>query len=564
MMAPNSEQARSRVRASIITSVFAVLAMALPTAARAAEAGASPDVERAAVAGDFGRVSQLLDKETGQLPAVSRMLKAHAYLASNRSNGALCLLLDTAAPADREAWAVWTERLLKQNPKSPAAAYLRGDALARLRQWPEADKAFTQAAAGKKKDLDLLIRVARATAQATQKDWKVASVAAFGLGDAIKKNEPLAELYTTHGYLMLLSAGSAGTIARDDFERANQLSQEAEKSPSISALQGLAFANAMLGQWEDAKQDLSKAARIEVSCKSVVEPVLAFDETLLENASARTVIRALAVSAGVEVKPGMSIHEMENAVSKNNGKLNSNDQKTLAKAQGQLNTTSKEIGSSTRKGNSLGDAIWNVVTLPAKVLSKVADNAQLDFGYDVRNPAGGTGKGGPRTEWHVGVSSKVSFGPGGDQTKTDKVNPGGDKPKMPDNSKAIVSQDKDNQRIVNQTKGPTFAPTKENDTKFGKSAVSDNSRIATPTKADNIDQKKIAGNPPPGGSSAAATKPGGVKTDPLCGKGGTASVAGSCPAPQPGDLGIVPMFEVLYSPGEPQGGKAAATTPGRG
>jgi tetratricopeptide (TPR) repeat protein len=538
---------RSRVAGTIIASLFALFATVCPTTARAAETsaapGVSPDAERAAIAGDWNRTSQLLGKETGRLPAVSRMLLAHAYLATNHSNAALCLLLDTTAPADLREWAAWTERQVKQNPKSPAALYLRGDALARLKQWPEAIKAFTDAETGRKKELDVLIRVAKATALASQKDWKVDSVSSFGLTEAIKKDEPLAELHTTHGYLVLLNHGAATTAVKE-FMRANELAQKAENSSSVSALLGVATAKAMVGQWEDAKKDVSTAAGLDVSCKSAIQPLLALEGTMLENALARTDMRKLAASAGVELKPGMSINEVRNATTQKMDKMPQENRQTYKNADNQEQKTSQKM------------AQQNM-------------SSSVEVGGGIQSPKGGAGKAANRPGWDATFKWTINFGSGNDKTAAPADTKQGLDQQKSGGNKAGQGLPTDNQRIANQQKAANVAPPKENEMKPSKGSPTDNQRVATNQTrgGDNLGSPKLNDGKSLAASAAdsysnpnrSRSNTGGVDLNPLCGKSGASGVGGTCPAPQPGDVGIIPMFEALYTPGEPLAGKPNPT-----
>ena len=69
-------------------------------------------------------------------PEVPAILKAQAYVALNHSNDALCLL--ASATDDDQRAGHLDPHIRRGAQNSPIAHYLRGDALARRRQWDDA------------------------------------------------------------------------------------------------------------------------------------------------------------------------------------------------------------------------------------------------------------------------------------------------------------------------------------------------------------------------------------------------------------------------------------------
>lgn len=111
-----------------------VMVLALVLAAACGRAGQSFDA--AIVGGDWPRV--VAGSLPGE-PGATRVLQAHAALALNRNNQAVCALAG-ASSDDLRAWDAWTRSFVGRHPTSAVAHYLRGDALARRSDWGGAAK----------------------------------------------------------------------------------------------------------------------------------------------------------------------------------------------------------------------------------------------------------------------------------------------------------------------------------------------------------------------------------------------------------------------------------------
>ncbi|MBI3302861.1 MAG: tetratricopeptide repeat protein, partial [Deltaproteobacteria bacterium] len=128
----------------VIVAGFFLQSAVLPTIASARLAWkADPQLEAAIIKEDWSKVASLLDSDSA-LPPAARLVKAHAYLVLNRNNESLCLFLSVSSEDDLRQWEEWAQSFAKKNPRGAIAHYFRGDALARLRQWDAALKAFNK------------------------------------------------------------------------------------------------------------------------------------------------------------------------------------------------------------------------------------------------------------------------------------------------------------------------------------------------------------------------------------------------------------------------------------
>lgn len=89
------------------------------------------------LAEDWKGLVSLLGQEEGAHP-VDRLLLAHALLALNRSNEAICIFLAVRGEGELSLWDEWTTQLAERGYSTCVAHYLRGDALARKGEWEDA------------------------------------------------------------------------------------------------------------------------------------------------------------------------------------------------------------------------------------------------------------------------------------------------------------------------------------------------------------------------------------------------------------------------------------------
>jgi len=108
--------------------------------------GVSPEVEQAALAGNWQSVNALLEQVDAQtVSPLSRLLKAHASLATNHNNRSLTLFASALDDDSRRQWLGWTEGLVARHAEEANASYFYGDALARMQDWAGATRAFDEA-----------------------------------------------------------------------------------------------------------------------------------------------------------------------------------------------------------------------------------------------------------------------------------------------------------------------------------------------------------------------------------------------------------------------------------
>ena len=136
---------RTRSGALLTLSLLALVAIFYPTNGRAELARiVDQEVVQALLAENWGIVAEGLlgSVDTQTASPVHRLLKGHACLALNRNNESLCLFLSVTSDDNVNEWEEWTQAFAKKNPESAIACYFRGDALARLKHWEAATKAF--------------------------------------------------------------------------------------------------------------------------------------------------------------------------------------------------------------------------------------------------------------------------------------------------------------------------------------------------------------------------------------------------------------------------------------
>ncbi len=250
-----------------------------------------PELQAALLSEDWPAVSTLLS--TQQAPE-ARLITAHAYLARNKNNESLCLFLSVSSHEELTKWEAWTRAFATQHPASAIAHYLKGDALARLEQWPAALAAFNKA-------LELhpnraLALNARGVVHASQGQWDPAVV---DLDDAIRANPSLADAHTSRGTINIQRrTGAPGAL--EAFNRALRLSPD-----SVVALNGRAALRTVLRQFEEAEPDLAEARKHATGCLAPVLEALSANAAALAYDKSQAAAQALAEIAQLE--PGMNM-----------------------------------------------------------------------------------------------------------------------------------------------------------------------------------------------------------------------------------------------------------------
>jgi len=250
-----------------------------------------PELQAALLSEDWPAVSTLLS--TQQAPE-ARLITAHAYLARNKNNESLCLFLSVSSREELTKWEAWTRAFATQHPASAIAHYLKGDALARLEQWPAALAAFNKAL-----ELDpnhALALNARGVVHASQGQWDPAVV---DLDDAIRANPSLADAHTSRGALNIQQrSGAPGAL--EAFNRALRLSPD-----SVVALNGRAAVRTVLRQWDEAEADLTQAHKYTEGCLAPLAEALSANAATLAYDKSRAAAQALAEITQLE--PGMNL-----------------------------------------------------------------------------------------------------------------------------------------------------------------------------------------------------------------------------------------------------------------
>lgn len=199
---------------------------------------------RASVLGeDWERViHELQGVRNDKLNAAQRLIKAHACLATNRSNDSVVLFRDRGDPTDQSLWAKWTEELASQTPDAAVAHYLHGDALARVGRYADALKEFDRAI--QLRPAHALTLNARGVVYALLGNWNQAY---DDLAAAEKADPHLADAPANHGQLNVRrSFGAPGAL--EAFESALKISKD-----FTLAKIGKASALFALGKWEESQ-----------------------------------------------------------------------------------------------------------------------------------------------------------------------------------------------------------------------------------------------------------------------------------------------------------------------
>jgi tetratricopeptide (TPR) repeat protein len=218
----------------------------------------------AALRGDWQEVWAISSQFDGTSKSVPlRMLMAHAALATNKNNEAVCVLLNVIREDGASdgilfnEWRRWAEEVAKANAGRSIALYLAGDAAARHADW-KAALTYFDAALGLDPQNAIVLNAH--------------GVANIGAGDpvsaivdferAIRANPGFAEAYASYGTLNVMRRMGA-EIALARFERVLNI------SPGYTlGLNGRGCAYYALGKWEEARRDFEDALS-ESTCNTL-------------------------------------------------------------------------------------------------------------------------------------------------------------------------------------------------------------------------------------------------------------------------------------------------------
>ena len=233
-----------RIRTLVLGCVLAVVATGA-----SAQSGApvSPEVERALLEQDWRQLSQQLVGASSS-SVVDRLILAHAQLASNQNNDALTHFAEAADASQLEEWIRWTNEFSLAHSSSAVAQYLKGDAHARLQQWPEAIAAFTTGL--RLEPGSALLLNARGVANAAA--WHM-DEALVDLTLATRRRPDFADAHASLGSLWVQRQSGAPGAVRS-FDRALELSPD-----YVIALYSRGSVKMVQGDLDQAESELERA-----------------------------------------------------------------------------------------------------------------------------------------------------------------------------------------------------------------------------------------------------------------------------------------------------------------
>jgi tetratricopeptide (TPR) repeat protein len=235
------------------------------------------EVEKAVLQADTGvgtlrenwePVVRLLKPVTVQTPdAVYRLIKAHACLAVNENNEAVCLFL-SVSEKDRQRWYEWVNGangiagFVARYPKNSIAYYYSGDAHARLKQWDKALTNYEEALRLAGSIQKALVYNARGVVYAHMENFAQARI---DFDSATTTNSELADAWANIGSLRIhIKEGAEGALKAFD--------KALKSSPNFAlALHQRGCIKLILNK--DASEDWKRAIEI-AGCGSAVDLML--------------------------------------------------------------------------------------------------------------------------------------------------------------------------------------------------------------------------------------------------------------------------------------------------
>jgi tetratricopeptide (TPR) repeat protein len=131
---------------STLRGVFAAFLMLLGASCGTKDAVLSGSQQRALLDEKWSEVAQFGGASTDQpVGVVLTALRGHALLALNRNDESLAAFVAISNEAALREWRGWADTFARVHPSSHVAQYLRGDGLARARQWDPAIAAYSKA-----------------------------------------------------------------------------------------------------------------------------------------------------------------------------------------------------------------------------------------------------------------------------------------------------------------------------------------------------------------------------------------------------------------------------------
>ncbi len=227
------------------------------TAHAKAEDIVSRKVQAALCAENWPALQSLLEKvgATEKSPPELRFIKGHACLAENQNNESYCFFKSLTS-VNLTQCLEWANDFTERNTDSGIAAYLLGDALARQKRWPEAEKVLSENHSNATPFVRALTMNARGAVYLV---CKKPNPALMDFIAATQLSEKLADAHANLGsYYVLLK--EAPETAEQHFSEALAHSPE-----FLFALNGRASVRLVLGKAKEAQEDIRNALKVQ-SC----------------------------------------------------------------------------------------------------------------------------------------------------------------------------------------------------------------------------------------------------------------------------------------------------------
>lgn len=228
----------------------ATVAMALPALAQNQGLLAAPHLEVNLLAGHWSAVARQVEALPQPVPPALRALLAHAELATNRANEAICAFAALSDPDFLESWQRWADELAQRHPRAAVAHYLRGDAAARREDWAQARSAFDKAL-----ELDPRLALAlnaRALTRAALGQWLEAR---SDLTKAAALDPEFIDTTVNLGVLTVLERQEP-EVARQRFDATLK-----HRADHVVAMVGMGAVAAQQGQWRTADDEFARASK---------------------------------------------------------------------------------------------------------------------------------------------------------------------------------------------------------------------------------------------------------------------------------------------------------------
>lgn len=372
-MATESQSGRGLRFAGLCLAGFVVLALA-------GCAASVPSIESDIMDGEWSAVlRQLSGNEAG---AALPLLKAHALLALNRGDEAVCSFYGVS-DTQRKTWDAWTRDVMRRHPNASVAHYLHGDALARTSDFGGAEREFGHAL-----ELDsrnVMALNARGVVRALRHDWNGID----DLRNATGHKPKFGAAWTSLGYADLASGHSADG-AMDAFDAALKLEPK-----SSLAMAGRGYSVLASGNWAESEDWIRKSANNATGC---IAPLLARNLTLTAGwvaRAARTEPRTGEEAPGTEMS-----HELQSLT----------DQHDLSA----LGAIGHDLGMHPELKSMYDNAIGSIQKNDPSFYSQIVGRLQTNASWD--QPGGGAYA---ILNTLKGISADLSFKAGLDSGKTD-------------------------------------------------------------------------------------------------------------------------------------------------